>query len=197
MQANLSAIGRHPEMSQAQRAEMVADALAEHRRLVELLEGLQALARGDAAAVEHGEVEITDLVSVALAAARTRHPKVAWSCELSDDPIVVRGWEPGLRMLVDNLIENAIRYGGGTVAVTLCADGPALLVDDDGNGVAEGDRERIFEPFVRANGTSTPGSGLGLALVSQQVRAHNATVFVGESPLGGARFGVRFGGRGV
>ncbi len=192
VQANLSAIARHPEMSERQRAEMVADALAENRRLVELLDGLQALARGDAAPAEHVEVEMTDLVGVALAAARARHPEVRWSCELPEEPVVLRGWEPGLRMLVDNLIENAARHGGGAVAVTLTADGPALLVDDDGGGVAEGERERIFEPFVRANGTTTPGSGLGLALVTQQVRAHGATVCVGDSPLGGARFGVRF-----
>jgi len=192
VQANLSAISRHPEMPESQRAEMVSDALAENRRLVELLEGLQALARGDAAAAELGDVELADLVSVALAAARARHPQVTWSCELPDEPVVLRGWEPGLRMLVDNLVENAARHGGGRVAVRLCADGPALFVDDDGAGVQEHERERIFEPFVRANGTSTTGSGLGLALVSQQVRAHGATVFVGESPLGGARFGVRF-----
>jgi two-component system, OmpR family, sensor histidine kinase PrrB len=192
VQANLSAISRHPQMSESQRAEMVSDALAENRRLVELLEGLQALARGDAAAVEHGDVEMADLVSVALVGARSRHPEVAWSCELPDDPIVLRGWEPGLRMLVDNLIENAVCHGGGRVAVRLSPDGPALFVDDDGGGVAESDRERIFEPFVRANGTPTPGSGLGLALVTQQVRAHGATVSVGTSPLGGARFSVRF-----
>jgi two-component system, OmpR family, sensor histidine kinase PrrB len=192
VQANLSAISRHPEMSEGQRAEMVADALAENRRLVDLLDGLQALARGDAAAVEHGDVEMADLVSVALAAARSRHPRVTWSCELPDQPVVLRGWEPGLRLLVDNLVENAARHGGGRVSVALYADGPALFVDDDGDGVAEDERERIFEPFVRANGTSTPGSGLGLALVSQQVRAHGATISVGESPFGGARFGVRF-----
>ena len=193
VQANLSAIGRHPEMPAQQRAEMVVDALSENRRLVDLLDGLQALARGDSVAVEHADVELADLVSVALAAARSRHPAVTWSCELPEEPVVVRGWEPGLRMLVDNLIENAARHGGGAVAVTLRADGrPALFVDDDGQGVAEGERERIFEPFVRADGTTAPGSGLGLALVSQQVRAHGATVSVGESPLGGARFGVRF-----
>lgn len=193
VQANLSAISRHPEMPAAQRASMVADALAENRRLVDLLEGLQALARGDSAAVEHAEVELADLVSVALSSARSRHPSVAWSIVLPEEPVVVRGWEPGLRMLVDNLLENGARHGGGAVAVTLQGDGrAALLVDDDGKGVADGERERIFEPFVRAGGTTAPGSGLGLALVSQQVRAHGATVSVGESPLGGARFGVRF-----
>jgi signal transduction histidine kinase len=192
VQANLSALGRHPEMSDAQRAEMVADALAENRRLVDLLDGLQALARGDLAPLEPSDVDFADLVAVSLAAARPSHPQVTWSCELPDESVVLRGWEPGLRLLVDNLLQNAARHGGGSVAVTLSGDGPALFVDDDGGGVAEGERERIFEPFVRANGTTTPGSGLGLALVSQQVRAHGATISVGESPLGGARFGVRF-----
>jgi signal transduction histidine kinase len=71
--------------------------------------------------------------------------------------------------------------------------GPTLVVDDDGPGVDEADGDRIFEPFVRANGTRVPGSGLGLTLVAQQVRDHGATVEVGRSPLGGARFSVRFG----
>ena len=195
VRATLSALSRHPQMSERQRAEMVTDALAENRRLVHLLDGLQALARGDASPLEHTHVELADLVGVSLTAARTRYPGVSWTSELPDEPVFVRGWEPGLRLLVDNLVQNAARHGGGRVAVTLSADGddgPALFVDDDGGGIADADRERIFEPFVRANGTTVPGSGLGLALVSQQVRAHGASVEVGESPLGGARFGVWF-----
>ncbi len=192
VQANLSALSRHPDMPVAQRAEMVEDALAENRRLVALLDGLQWLARGAATPPELGDVELADLVAVAVAAARSRQPGIRWTCELPDEPVVVRGWEPGVRMIVDNLVQNAARHGGGAVAVTLSADGPVLCVDDDGAGVAQDDRERIFEPFVRAEGVTAPGSGLGLALVSQQVRAHEATIDVGESPLGGARFSVRF-----
>jgi two-component system sensor histidine kinase PrrB len=192
VQATLSALSRHPQMSDRQRAEMVHDALAENRRLVDLLDGLQALARGDSAPLERTAVDLADLVAVSLAAARPRHPQVRWSCALPAEPVVVGGWEPGLRILVDNLVENAARHGGGTVAVTLSGEGPALLVDDDGAGVADRDRARIFEPFVRAAGTTAPGSGLGLALVGQQLRAHGATVEVGDSPLGGARFAVRF-----
>ncbi len=197
VQANLSALSRHPDMSERQRAGMVADALSENRRLVDLLEGLQALARGDSTAFERNDVDFADLVGVALAAARARHPGVTWSCELPDEPVIMRGWEPGLRILVDNLLVNAARHGGGTVAVTVSADGPQLCVDDDGGGVAVDERERIFEPFVRADGTTVPGSGLGLALVGQQVRAHGAQIEVGDAPLGGARFAVRFAGAGT
>jgi signal transduction histidine kinase len=175
---------------------MVADALSENRRLVDLLDGLQALARGDSTAFEHSDVDFADLVGVALAAVQARYPAVRWSCELPDEPVIVRGWEPGLRILVDNLLVNAARHGGGTVAVIVSAGAPgaALCVDDDGGGVAVEDRERIFEPFVRADGVVAPGSGLGLALVSQQVRAHEARIEVSDGPLGGARFIVRFQG---
>ena len=112
----------------------------------------------------------------------------------------MRGWEPGLRLLADNLVENAVRHGraGGEIRVTLDParageDGGALLtVDDDGPGIPDADRARIFAPFARLESTNGEGSGLGLALVEQQVRHHGARIDVGESPLGGARFSVRF-----
>ena len=195
VQANLSALGRHPEMPPGQRADMIEDALSENRRLVALLDGLQGLARGDAPPPLLDDVDLADLVAVTVTAARARHGDVKWACELPEEPVVVRGWEPGLRLIVDNLLVNAARHGGRTVAVALSAPdaGAAeLVVDDDGGGVAEEERERIFEPFVRADGTTAPGSGLGLALVRQQVRAHHARVDVDDSPLGGARFSVRF-----
>ena len=101
-------------------------------------------------------------------------------------------------MLVENLIENAARHGrpDGRVRVSLAAGddgaGPRLVVDDDGPGIPEPDRDRIFEPFARLDGADRPGSGLGLALVAQQARHHGAGVEVGDSPLGGTRFAVAF-----
>ena len=198
VQATLSALSRHPDIPVAQRTELVLDALAEHRRLVDLLDGLQAMARGDASPGEVDDVDLGELVAASLDQAASRHPRVTWQPGLPDGALCVRGWEPGLRLLVDNLLENAARHGhaDGHVAVTLDATGPVLYVDDDGPGVADDQRERIFEPFARVAGVQAPGSGLGLALVSQQVRAHGAVVEVGESPLGGARFAVRFGAAG-
>lgn len=196
VQATLSALERHPELPPGRRTEMARDALAEQRRMVALLDGLQALARGDATAVERRDVDLADSVDAVLAAVRERHPGLEVGVTLPDDPVVITGWEPGLRMLVENLVENAIRHGhdGGRVAVSLTngPGGPVLRVDDDGPGIAEEDRERIFAPFARVEGTDRPGSGLGLALVAQQARHHGATVEVGEAPLGGARFEVRF-----
>ena len=133
---------------------MLGDALAEQRRLVELLDGLQALARGDAGPLELTEVDLAEVVDAAASAARERHPGLRLHAELPDAPVAMRGWEPGLRLLADNLVENAVRHGraGGEIRVTLDParageDGGALLtVDDDGPGIPDADRARIFAP---------------------------------------------------
>jgi two-component system sensor histidine kinase PrrB len=203
VQATLSSLERHLDLPPDRRAEMLGDALAEQRRLVELLDGLQALARGDAGPLELTEVDLAEVVDAAASAAVDRHPGLHLSAELPDAPVAIDGWEPGLRLLADNLVENAVRHGrpDGQIRVTLDAarpgeDGGALLtVDDDGPGIPEGDRARIFAPFARLDATNGEGSGLGLALVEQQVRHHGARIDVGESPLGGARFSVRFAAR--
>jgi two-component system, OmpR family, sensor histidine kinase PrrB len=200
VQATLSTLERHLDLPAGRRAEMLGDALSEQRRLVELLDGLQALARGDAGPLEFTEVDLAEVVDAAATAAVERHPGLHLVAEVPDMPIEMQGWEPGLRLLADNLVENAVRHGrpDGQVRVTLAAarpgeDGGALLtVDDDGPGIPEADRGRIFSPFARLDATNGEGSGLGLALVEQQVRHHRARIDVGESPLGGARFSVRF-----
>jgi two-component system, OmpR family, sensor histidine kinase MtrB len=99
-----------------------------------------------------------------------------------------------------NLIENAIRYGGGPVAVRAGHQDKTcfLEVDDAGPGVAVTDREAIFDRFVRgpaahARGDSD-GTGLGLSIVAQHADAHDGRVSVGERPGGGARFRLELTG---
>lgn len=197
VQANLSSLRRHPELPPERRNALLDDALAEQQRLVALLDGLQALARGDAAPLEHRRVDLAELLDLSLEAARSRHPGTRWEVALPDDPVEVEGWAPGLRLVLDNLVENAARHGrpGGTVAVALQpgAGGVVLTVEDDGPGVPEAERERIFEPFARVAGTTAQGSGLGLALVAQQARHHRADLELDASErLGGARLRLRF-----
>jgi signal transduction histidine kinase len=196
VQATLSTLERHPDLPAERRTAMVGDALAEQRRIVDLLDGLQALARGDAAPLEVTDVDLGEVVDAAASAAVERHPGLHLSAEVPDAPVPVAGWEPGLRLLADNLVENAARHGrpGGRILVTVSRDraGALLTVDDDGPGIPAGERERIFEPFARLDGTNGDGSGLGLALVEQQARHHGARIEVGDSPMGGARFSVQF-----
>jgi len=198
VQATLSTIARHPEIPAEQRGELVTDALAEQRRLVELLDSLQALARGDAAPLERADLDLAELVDASVGAAAARHPDATLTADAPDDPVAYRGWEPGLRIMVDNLVENAARHGrpGGRIRVTLRAPvngaGPEIDVEDDGPGIPEAERERVFEPFQRVDGAGRAGSGLGLALVAQQARLHDAAVTVGDSTLGGALMRVAF-----
>lgn len=94
-----------------------------------------------------------------------------------------------------NLFENADRHGGGLTGVTVSAapGGVLISVEDEGPGVAPADRERIFERFVRGGSRgSLPGTGLGLSLVAETVRAHGGAVWCAPGPGGvGARFVVR------
>jgi two-component system sensor histidine kinase TctE len=101
-----------------------------------------------------------------------------------------------LRDLVDNLVDNAVRYtpAGGTVTVrTLREGGEVLLVvEDSGPGIAPDKRALVFNRFVRLD-DKTPGSGLGLAVVRDIAHAHRGQVELADMPGGqGIRFTVRF-----
>ena len=100
-----------------------------------------------------------------------------------------------LRRLVRNLLDNARRYGGAApieVALARSARGVALTVSDRGPGVPAAERERIFEPFYRAQGASetSGGVGLGLALVRSIVQQHGGTVECLPRDGGGSVFRV-------
>jgi signal transduction histidine kinase len=97
--------------------------------------------------------------------------------------------------VVRNLVDNAQRHAASQVAVTLRREGDELelIVEDDGPGIPEADRERVFDRFTRldeARGRAAGGAGLGLAVVRRVVEQHGGTVSVTESPLSGARFVV-------
>ncbi|WP_408611916.1 ATP-binding protein [Chitiniphilus purpureus] len=96
-----------------------------------------------------------------------------------------------------NVVRNAIHHAQGRVEVRLVGygDGFELRIDDDGPGIAPAERERVFDPFVRldeSRSRATGGFGLGLAIVRQIVKSHQGQVWIEDSPLGGARFLIRW-----
>ena len=104
--------------------------------------------------------------------------------------IKLEGEESQLGRLVTNLLDNAFKYvpEGGRVTLTL-DPGPVLMVEDDGPGVPEAERERIFERFYRSEGQrgNLSGSGLGLALARAIAERHRLTLVL-EPAASGARF---------
>ncbi|MCG8651233.1 MAG: ATP-binding protein, partial [Pirellulales bacterium] len=97
----------------------------------------------------------------------------------------------GLFRAISNLVRNSVRFARSKVTLSSKRDDDVIYirVDDDGPGVAECDRERIFQPFVRLD-ESGEGSGLGLALVQRIVGGQGGQVHVTQSPSGGARFEI-------
>jgi signal transduction histidine kinase len=105
-----------------------------------------------------------------------------------EGPVVIHGDPIGLRRLVTNLMDNAVKFAGHARARVYQADGAAVVeVDDDGPGVPDHERERVFEPFQRgepSRSRATGGSGLGLAVVRSVARAHGGDATI-ENRLGG------------
>lgn len=172
-------------------------------RLQDLVTGLLELSRLDEGGTgTRRPVDLDDLALGAVARARARVPAGA-----TDDSTIrvdgsgisaarVLGDERLLTGVVRNLVDNAVRHAVSRVTVALVEqDGAAVLtVDDDGGGVPAGERDRVFERFVRldeARSRDAGGAGLGLAIVRDAVRAHGGEATVTDSPLGGARFVVR------
>ncbi|MEX2273118.1 MAG: HAMP domain-containing sensor histidine kinase [Vicinamibacterales bacterium] len=118
--------------------------------------------------------------------------------------------EPGLRLhgeaasigqVLLNLLDNAVKYGreGQVVRVTAAhtTGGTLITVDDEGPGVPDKDRRRIWQPFWRAAGSEQGGSGIGLAIVEQVVTLHEGRAWVERADGGGARFLVLLPGAGA
>lgn len=118
--------------------------------------------------------------------------------EVGADPVVAPVDAAKFERVVDNLVSNALKYGGSDVIVSvrLFEDGDwvCLVVEDDGPGLSDDLKARVFAPFEQGTGSAddaSPGSGLGLTLVQELVRLHGGTVVVEDADGGGARFVVR------
>jgi signal transduction histidine kinase len=170
-----------PAYSELTRSIAELDALIDEMLLASRLDALGTLERSE------------DVDFLALAAEEAAHFDVG----VEGQPTTVRGDAALLRRMLRNLLDNARKHGGGAtrVHIGVNAEGAAeLIVEDHGEGVAEADRERIFEPFYRAAGARPVerGFGLGLAIVRRIARAHGGDVSYVAPAGGGSRFVVRF-----
>ncbi len=188
---------RHPGLEPNDQAGIIADLEGEHLRLQRLITLLRGLARGELAdTTTFTDIDLADVVADAADNARRRHPG-ATIILAESVPARVRGWEEGLRVIVDNLLDNAAIHGAdeaGQVEITLTLTTErtvvALSVRDRGRGIAVTEREKVFDRFHR--GAAGSGSGLGLTLVRQQARLHGGEVEATDPEDGpGTRFVVR------
>ena len=172
--------------------------LSATRRLAHLVDQLLALARAEPAQPQ--ATAAVNLENIAKSAAEAWLPKaIARNIDLGFElaPACITGNTLLLEELLGNLVDNALRHtpAGGqiTVACGESDDGAWLSVEDSGSGIAEAERERVFERFYRAPASPGDGSGLGLAIVREIARQHGGEVSIGESTaLGGALITARF-----
>jgi two-component system OmpR family sensor kinase len=171
---------------------------SEAGRMSELVDELLLLARMDQERpIEREPVELRAIVEEAVDAVRVTEPDTAFTV-IAPAPVTVLGDAGRLRQVVDNLLVNAVRHTppSSPVQVRTWSTGDAAILDviDHGNGIAPQDREKIFEPFHRADPSrarATGGVGLGLAIVSAIAEAHGGKVGVVDTEGGGATFWVR------
>jgi two-component system, OmpR family, sensor histidine kinase MprB len=164
----------------------LAEASVELDALTTLLSDLVELARGEDRKLRIEEVQLDELVGVAVDRAKARAPQITFLSSLS--PTLVRADPLLLERAVSNLLDNAVKWSpdGGPVEVTV--RNGEVVVADHGPGIAEADIPRVFDRFYRAAAArAKPGAGLGLAIVREAAEAHGGRASV-ESTAGGARF---------
>ena len=184
-------VEHHPD----QERELLTTILEETDRLNRLVGNILDLARIRAGALtptrhEAGLDEIAEAVVARLA------PRLDWVrmvLDIADDVPSVTVDEMQLDQVLTNLLENAARHsprdGEVRLSVAPADDAVAVRVIDRGPGIAEDDRERVFEAFYRgASSPDSPGTGLGLAIANAIVTAHGGRIWIEDAPGGGACF---------
>ncbi|GAA2685026.1 MULTISPECIES: HAMP domain-containing sensor histidine kinase [Actinosynnema] len=162
-------------------------ALAQTERLGRLVAELLDLSRIDAGAhrLDLSEVDVPELLGSAVAEASVAAPSTRFTVDAPPGSVVTAD-RARLHQVVQNLLDNATRHAppGGEVRITARSVGEvfALVVQDDGPGIAEADRERVFERFTRGERASGGGTGLGLDIARWVVDLHGGSIRVVDAP---------------
>ncbi|MFC4161682.1 sensor histidine kinase [Chitinimonas lacunae] len=168
-----------PDLGAAERAKFADKSLARLRHLETLVQNMLRFVRG-----QQAEIELVDLCLVIEDAFKTVQPEESerrrdWQLALPDGPAWVEANHRELSGALINLLENAVQATAeqGKVALRLCREGRwwQIEVTDDGCGMSEAVKERLFEPFFT---TRKEGTGLGLAIVRNLVAAYGGEIDV-------------------
>jgi two-component system, OmpR family, sensor histidine kinase TctE len=203
----LAAVMLHTERARrAPDSDSEREALRALQRSVEragrMTQQLLALARTDPEAAAAVELKPMDLTTLARRVGEEWIPRaierdIDFGLVVPETPVTINGDDRLLSELLSNLIDNALRYSHASGRVSLIVQGgarPTLCVQDDGPGIPEEERSRIFQRFYRLPSSNADGCGLGLAIVEEIAHLHHSTVEVGPgNDARGSRFTVTFG----
>jgi two-component system sensor histidine kinase MprB len=191
LRTNIEVLALSPVLDPDDRKQLLDSLTGETERLSQLVADLIELARGDEGIeATLTDVRLDELADAAIAVARAHYPGINFV--LRSEQTLVVGDPRRLRRAVDNLLDNAGKWSplGASIEVNVAAQ--EVSVRDHGPGIEPADRDRVFDRFWRSPGArSTPGFGLGLAIVAQTARAHGGEVRLESPPDGGSRFVLR------
>jgi signal transduction histidine kinase len=189
----LDVAAAHPEFLNEELA--TSTLRPEAQRMESLVEDLLLLARADERGLplRRKDVDLDDVASSEMGRL-LRETALTIVADLVPTRLV--GDPGGLSRVLRNLLENAARHATSRIELRVRPDGgnAVLTVADDGPGIPEADRARVFDRFVRLDSDRSRtggGAGLGLAIVSEVVAAHGGSVTIGDRPGGGALVSVQ------
>ena len=192
LRTNIEYLQQSPELPAAERERLISELVGQLEGLSGLVGDLIELARQDAltAAEPLEEVRFDVLVSESVERARLYSPQARFDVELEET--LVSAVPSRLGRAVNNLLENAIKYGGTDHPIEVRLAGGELEIRDHGSGIDPAELPHIFDRFYRGSRSrALPGSGLGLAIVRQVVERHAGSVSASAAPDGGTVMRMR------
>jgi len=194
-QLNLQTLQKR-RLEETQQQKLISNTLQEADRLNSLCNNILLASQLDAGGykVNKNEVALSELVERSAEAFQTRFPNRPIHQHIQPN-IHLPGEELLLQMLVNNLVDNALKYSaknkGISIDLAQQSNGVLLQVTDEGPGIADSEKKRIFEKFYRIGNETTrtaKGSGLGLYLCKKIAADHNGYIKVTDNPPGGSQF---------
>lgn len=198
-QLNLETLQKR-KLDEDRRQKLISNTLQEANRLNTLCNNILFASQLDAGAYQptREEVNFTDLVEGCVDDCRNRFPHRA-VVEQVEEGIYITGEPLLLQMLVNNLLDNAIKYSPKdapvTIALSEASQKVRLVVSDEGYGVPDEEKKKIFEKFYRSGNENTrkaKGTGLGLYLCMKIVQGHNGYISVTDNYPSGSSFAALF-----
>lgn len=184
-----------------QERKLVESTLSETKRLNTLTSNILTTAQleGGHHRMSMKELNLTDLVQEQVNQFRLRYPNRVFNASLTT-PLWIEGEQLLLELLFSNLLENAVKYGGADTPITVSAENfkeryAVIDVADQGPGIAQAEKSKIFTKFYRSGNESvrkTKGTGLGLYLCKIITREHGGVIQLADNKPNGAIFTLQF-----
>jgi K+-sensing histidine kinase KdpD len=177
---------------------LLRNAYDENERLYELVENLLLSAKLEGHYKPFPEeFNLVNLVEELIAKQKVKHPEVDFKFQVSEAFPLVNMDKPGLWSVINNLLENAVKYRNGDPKIEIRLFEKAQMVNlevaDCGPGIPVSERKRIFEKFYRIGSEETrksKGTGLGLFIVDNIVKAHKGKIQVSDNKPRGTVFSI-------